>query len=417
MKINKIINIEFFVIIFFIFISLLQLLFIIKTHMFIGDFFPWKVNVPNETIFIAFTSQIFLYFFAYKFYKYFIRDKHFFKANLKLNKRIYIFIDYFFISLLILNIFFFLKGYINTTGTYKVNEFSFIIHIFSIDALFPIYYFLNRGKTNNFFYLLNICIYILFDIFEGNTSIILNVFIYELYFVTNQKIKTKYLFLIPITLIAGIFLYQIVYPLKFAIRNHLNILNIIPIPFIMSSQFLIGRLSSFGNFIAIIQYKNKLLTLFNRILPLNFEILKFIRMQIPSFISTKIFPKSIFFHDIGYVLWILRIGYMPNGVTHPTSLAPTLLGTLYLLFLRNPLELILTVLFTFCVIFYIKIILDTFGNKNVFFPFYFIIIQFINETGTVSGAFGELFFSITSFFLVLLFFKALTSPFLIKKID
>lgn len=401
-------SIELFIIFFWVLMDLIQVLVILHTRILLGDFFPWEVTVSNTTIILLFLSQFLLYLFAYKFYISFIKEKRLIKSNLNLNVQLYKFIDYFFLTLLLLNIVFFISGIIHPAGTYKPSPVSFIIHVVSIDAIFPIYYFLNRGKNNKIIYSTNILVYVLLCIAKGWSGIFLSIFLFELYFRSRKRISLKSLLLLPLLFIGGIFLYQCIYPLKLAMRAQTSILNTEPISFISAAGLLIGRLSQMGNLIAIFQHKLDILTLLNSMYPLNFAILKFIRIQIPSFIAIKLFPYNIFLYGtLGNILWLFKIGYLPIHDTEQCSFGVPLLGASYLLLLRNPIELILFYLFTIFVVFYIKIILDTFRNKDIYFPFFLNLIYFVHEAGEVQVAFGRLFFSLTSFFFVILFAKAI----------
>lgn len=404
-KIKKYVSIEFFVVFLWALADLTQALIIINTHIFSGDFFPWRVTESNAVIIFIFLSQFLLYIFVYKFYISFIKEKRLVKSSLNLNKHLYKFIDYFFLSLLMLNIIFYISGFITVAGSHKFSSLTFIIHLVSIHPIFPIYYFLNRNKNNKIIYATNIILYFLLQIAEGWSGIFFQIFLFELYFRSRQRINFKFLLLLPIFFAGGAFLYQFIYPMKLAIRAHTSIFNIKPISFIVAANLLIGRLSMIGNLTAIFQYKSDILRLLNKMYPLNFEILKFIRAQIPSFIAIKLFPHNIFLYGtIGYILWLFKIGCVEiQGAS--IGFGPTLLGTSYLLLLRNPIELILFYLFTILIIFCIKIILDTFGNKDIYFPFFLNLIYFIHEAGEISMAFGELFFSLTSFFLIILFAK------------
>jgi|GEM_PF-6370838 len=407
-KIKKYISIELFIVFFWALMDLIEVLVILNTHIFTGDFFPWEVTVSNTTIILLFLSQLLIYLSVYKFYILFIKEKRLIKSNLNLNIHLYKFIDYFFLLLLLLNILFFIMGASNVAGSYKPNSISFVLHLISIDAIFPIYYFLNRNRNNKIIYITNILIYFLFQIAKGWSGIILQIFLFELYFRSRQKISYKFLLLLPLLFVGGIFLYQFVFPMKLAIRAHGSILDIKPISFVTAAGLLTGRLSMMGNLIAIFQYKSDILNLLNNFYPLNFEILKFIRIQIPSFIASNLFSYNIFRYGmVGSALWLFKTGQLPmRGVIEVSGDGPTLLGTSYLLFLRNPLELILFYLFTFFVIFYIKIILDTFKSKDIYFPFFISLIYFVHEAGEVA-AFGVLFSSLTTFFAVILFAKAI----------
>lgn len=187
-KIKKYISIELFIVFFWILMDLVQVLLILYTRIFLGDFFPWEITVSNTTIILLFLSQTLLYLFVYKLHISFIRERRLIKSNLNLNIRLYKFIDYFILALLLLNIVFYISNITHTAGVYKHNSVSFIIHLVAIDAIFPIYYFLNRNKNNKIIYATNIIIYFLFQIAKGWSGIILEFFLFELYFRAKQKL-------------------------------------------------------------------------------------------------------------------------------------------------------------------------------------------------------------------------------------
>jgi hypothetical protein len=408
LKFRKNISIELFIIYFWILLDLVQLSFILYNHILVGDFFPWQLTVDNITIIIIFSFQCLLYFLTYKFYIFFIKQKRILKVHINFNKTLYKFIDWFFFLLLILNFIFYLQHISNPVGIYKPNSISFIIHLIDITAIFPFYYFLNRNKGSKILYITNIIVYLIIQIAKGWSGIFLQLFLFELYFRSKGKINLLFFLILPLFFIIGIFIYQYIYPLKLAIRSHSNIsiLTLEPIPFSLATILLIGRLSMIGNLITIFQYKNDILYLLNNIYPWNFEILKFIRNITPSFIASQLFPQSIFLYGtIGNVLWFLKTGNVYELNTTIYGFGPTLLGSSYLLLLRNPMEFILFYLLTIFVIFYIKAILDTFNNKDVYFPFYLILIYFVHEAGETSVAFAKVWFSLTAFFIVILFAK------------
>ncbi|MGC8734947.1 MAG: oligosaccharide repeat unit polymerase [bacterium] len=403
LKIKKQISIELYLILFFIFADFIQAIVIINSGFLIGDFFPLEVRENTEKIIFLFSLQSLLYFLTYKFYLSLIKNRKFLSFYIKIDSNLYVFIDYLIFSLLLLNILFFLFVISNKAGSYNSSNISFILNIISIDAIFPIYYFLNRTNGNRFIYILNTLIYVILTLGKGWTGIIFMIFIFELYFRFKQKVHLKYLLAIPMLIIIGSFLYQLIYPLKIYIRYGTEIE---PISFLESTGLLIGRLSMISNLVAIFQYKSEILSLIDSLYPINFEILKFIRVQVPSFIAKEFFPYEIFeYGTIGSILFLFKIGisYPIEGVA--TGFGSPLLGTLYLLFLRNPIEALLFLLFSLFVIFCIKFLLDLFKCNHIYFPFFFNLIYFIREGGEIVLAFGKIFFSLTVFVIIIILFK------------
>ena len=407
-KIKKQINVELFIILTYIIIDLVQVLVIINTHILVGDFFPWRVQISNIEIILLFLFQCLLYSFIYKIYISFIKKKRLIRSSLNLSMPIYRFIDYLFMLLLLLNIIFEIAHITVPAGKYEQSLISFVIHLIDIGVFFSVYYFLNRNKNNKIIYATNIIIYIFLQLAKGWSGIFLQIFLYELYFRSKGKINLKFILILPLLFVVGTFLYQYIYPLKIALRTGEDIFNIKPITFDISASLLVSRLSMMGNLIAIFQYKNDILQLLNNMYPSNFEILKFIRVLIPSFISIELFPYNIFLYGtLGNILWLFKLGstFVPSNEIY--GFGPTLLGTSYLLLLRNPIELILFYLFTVFVVIYIKILLDSFGSKDIYFPFFLNLVYFVHEAGETQTAFSGEFFSLTSLLFVILLAKAI----------
>lgn len=402
-KVKKYIRVEFFIIIFWIFADLLQLLFILNTHILFGDFFPWEVTLSDMQIILLASLQILSYFLVYKFYFFFIKNKKLTKTYINLDKNIYKFLDYFFSFWVMVNIIYLAIGLTCPAGSYKLSRVTFIIHLLPIDILFVIYYILNRNQNNEIIYITNIILYLVLQLAKGWTGIILKIFFLEMYFRTKQKIHLKFLLLIPIIFISGVVLYQFAYPLKQAIRYGLSIYIL---PFSEAFVLLLNRLSMMGNMLAIFQYHSDILNLLNSFYPMNFEILKFFRAMIPSFIATKIFPLEVtYYGTIGSILWIFKTGVTPLYEQF-IGFGPTLVGTSYLLLLRNPIELILFYLFAILVVFYTKFILDLFRNQDIYFLLFLKLVYFVHEAGELQMAFADMFVGVTSFFFLVLLAKA-----------
>lgn len=214
----------------------------------------------------------------------------------------------------------------------------------------------------------------------------------------------------------GIFLYQHIFPLKKFIRTtgtfNLYFLNYIqPIPFKESAFYLFSRLSCFSNIIATIQYKEEILTAINYIYSSeNFTILKiltFIRDSFGSHMESvlKLIIHSIFAY-LGYSLAVFRSDYIISE-ERVVSFGTPFLSVIYLLLSYNILQFILYIIFLIISVLFIKGLLDTFKDKNVYFVFFLTLMYFAHESGEISVAFFRQIIGYFIFSLILLVFKSI----------
>lgn len=402
MKIPKYISIEFYVLLLYIIFDLVQFLFIINTKIFIGDFFPDYVTVSNYVVINLFIIYIFFYFFVFIFYKNFLKKIRIIKKHIIYDSETSKFVDKFYFILLILNFIIFVVILKQKAGAeYTPHSFTFLLNMLKIDVIFSLYYFLNRNSSKLYF--LNILGTLLLFIAQGWSGILFKVFLYE--FFLRFKNRISIFRMIPLTiiiLVIAILVYSIIYPIKVSIRNEDSII-FKPIPFYEAVFLLFGRLSMFSNVVAIYQYSDSLVNLLNTFFPPHFEILRFFRVMIPSFIALKLFPESINY-GIGYILWSFHVNFSGEGIF---GFGPSLMGTLYLLFNKDILEVILYILAIFCVIIYLKCILDVFNKKILYFPFLLNLLYFVRESGELWLPFSNMVVSWTLFILIVIMYKNL----------
>jgi hypothetical protein len=326
-------------------------------------------------------------------------------------------IDYYFLILLLINIILFIKGFVTPAEVHKISNLKSIFNnTFAISIIFPIYYFLNRGKGNKILYFLNILLYALFSLAQGWSGIFFFIFIYELYFRSEQKINFKYILFTFVALCGGIFLYQYIFTLKIAFRitgtfNLYNLYNIQPISFEKSIFYIFSRLSCFSNIIATIQYKEEILTAINYIYSSeNFTILKiltFIRDSFGSHMESvlKLIIHSIFAY-LGYSLAMFKSDYIISE-ERVVSFGTPFLSVIYLLLSYNILQFILYIIFLIISVLFIKGLLDTFKDKDVYFVFFLTLMYFAHESGEISVAFFRQIIGYFIFSLILLVFKSI----------
>lgn len=402
MRLKKYISVESCIFFYYISFDFLQTIFLLKFRIFVGDFFPWEITLPCYKIWLIFLLNIGLYLIFFKLlFLNFIKPKRIFKKHIHFDTSLLKFIDWFFLFWIILRLLYVFIGGIKA-GFVKYPIWSFIILV--SDTLFPFYYILNRAKAK-FLYFLNISLYVISTIFQGWIGNLLLVAILELY-IRKEKVHLIYLFSLPLVLLLGILFYQYVYPLKIAIRSGTNILDIKPISFEQSAYLLIGRLSMMGNLLAIIQYSQDILDILNTVLPNYFTIFKII----PFFIYKELFPSYINLKgDIGNVLWIYKVGYetSKNLILNSQicSFGLPFLGTIWILFLRNPIE---ALLFIFEFLFYfliLKMCLDILNCKKLYFPLFLYLMYFVREGSTLFST--SYIFSLLTFLFTIVFIKNL----------
>jgi len=114
----------------------------------------------------------------------------------------------------------------------------------------------------------------------------------------------------------------------------------------------------------------------------------------------KLIIHSIFAY-LGYPLAVFRSDYIISE-ERVVSFGTPFLSVIYLLLSYNILQFILYIIFLIISVLFIKGLLDTFKDKNVYFVFFLTLMYFAHESGEISVAFfrqiiGYFFFDFISF--------------------
>ena len=408
-RIRNYISVEFFIVLLYLILDLVQVLILISFRTFTGDFFPFEVGLSNKTIWFLFFIQVIIYIITFKFYSKFIKRRYLINVTIGLNKNLYKAIDYYFLIILLIYIMLFLSGHITPAEAHRVDIINSIIsNTIPLGTIWQIYFFLNRGKGNKMLYFFNNMLFTFFSLATGWTGFLFYIFVFELYFRCKQKIELKYFLFTPIAFLFGAFLYQYIYPFKETIRTGAAInLNIQPIPFEISTSYLLSRLSVFSNIVAAVQYKEKILIALNYIYDSeNFLILRIFNLTCDSsWISNalKLMVHSVFTY-LGYASAVFKDGYVISS-EHVVSFGSPFLSVAYLLLSYNILQFILYILVLVSAVLFIKGIFDIFKDRNVYFIFFLNLIYFVHESGEISIAFFRQVIAYFIFFLILLLLK------------
>jgi len=394
-----VISLEFYLILLFIFFSSLQLLFLIYTRCYIGDFFLDTVKVSSIEIIGLYFFYISTLIFFWIFYKKFLIKLKLRNKYIKYDCSTKKFIDKFYFGLLILNFFItFLFG-IKANSKYTPHSLTFIINVYKIDILFSFYYFLNRSK--NKLYIVNIVGTIFLELIQGWTGILFKAFIFELYFRLRGKVKiAKIISLTLLITTTSILAYSLLYPIREAIRHQNSDLK--PLSLELSATFLLGRFSMFSNFVYIYQNSEILTKISTKQLPFSFEEVRFFRIITPSFIGQYIYPEYANY-GIGNILCLYRYNfYLENSC----GFAPSLAGVLLILYKRNFAELIFYLVFSLFILSILAFIINLFNNRRIlYFPFFFYITYFAYESGEMFVPFANMLVTLFAFLLTILIYK------------
>ena len=182
------------------------------------------------------------------------------KSNVYISQRTYIVyvnkknFDYFFTIDLAFNFVLFFKYGVGSSVNSGTSSLTFLTSIFSVRALFPFYYIIQRGKRMHF--IVNILLFASLRLLQGWTGFLLSIVIIEVClffkdkFFSIKKIVLSWLGSLGLILCGG-WIYSLLYPLKFYIRFNQSELHFISLK--EGVLALLNRLSFFSQAIASIQ--------------------------------------------------------------------------------------------------------------------------------------------------------------------
>lgn len=378
---KKEISTEFFVLSFFFYYDFMQLIFILATGYYVGDFVGWECNLTKTQIFFVFFLKLFIFLMAYLLYNK-SKERRFKLRSITYNRKVHFYLDVFLFVYLLLNLLIIILT--NTKAGFVVSNFyTFIIHILPLRFLFIFYYVLNRNDGNRIIFFVNVLLFTFNNVIQGFIGFALYLLFAEI-FMRKERLPISYLLFIPLSSIILSFIYMFLYPLKLSIRTGESI-DLYKIGLTEAFVLLIGRMSSLANSYVIIQYIDDILNLVS-FLPDYFSLLRAIRVIIPGWIAKHIFSEEIVYYSYTYILWIFSLD-LPITIIKDEGISInyqiSFLGLIYLLFKKSWVELFSYILVVTFLLFLIKLFLDFLNCRKVYFSFWLIVVYFINESSTL----------------------------------
>lgn len=334
------------------------------------------------------------------------KNKQFKLKFISFNRKLYIYLDLFLFVYLFSN---FLVIFLTNmrAGIAISTYYTFIIRLLPIQFLFVFYYVLNRNNGYRIFFLLNLLIYIFCNLLQGYVGSFLYLFFVEL-FMRKEKLPAFYLLFIPLSFIPLSLIYMFLFPFKLSLRTGESF-DLYKIGFTEAFLLLIGRISLLANSFVIIQHIKDILSLIN-FLPDYFSLLRAIRVIIPGWLAKDIFPEEIVYYGYAYLLWIFHTGLPITFITDEgkaISYGIGLIGITYLLVKKSWIEFFFYVLVVIFLIFLIKLFLDLFKYKKLYFPFWLLLLYFINESASLETL-SWFTFGLFNFLFLIIFLSSLS---------
>lgn len=259
-------------------------LYIMTSHIYLSDLSYYKipVNLPNLFICFIYMKGLAWYFLGIYLCLLIHNRKYITRITFSYKRRT---LELALIIFFLLQILFAYKFKIGAAGGHSGNKFSALMNLINIEAFFPIYYFLYRDKINIRFYIV-IILYITLKVVQGWSGFILNLFFIEAFYrIYKGKIGIKFILIIPIVILFGGLVYQIMYPVKIFMRTG----SFETITYIEALIKLITRLSCFSNCCAAYEFSANILR-YNEVLNVpHGDILYFFNAITPSSLYDKSF--------------------------------------------------------------------------------------------------------------------------------
>lgn len=229
----------------YLFAHFILLIYMLKTHLYAGDFYDQNIPIllPDINLILFFIITVWGYVCFYWFYIKTSAIKIRIKYKFKINKNRF---DIFYAVLLIIQTFFVINTGVGRVFSETTNKLSPIFSLLNVDCIFGIYYFTCRRKKT--LYVFNIVLFVINNLVRGWSMVFLTLFFYELYFRAKKgAIKNVacglWMSISPILILGGGFLYKIIFPLKQYIRMGYSS----TIPFTEAVIKLVNRISFFSS--------------------------------------------------------------------------------------------------------------------------------------------------------------------------
>lgn len=329
----------FIYIIFTIIPILVNALWIIILKEFRGEFQYSNIQVELTSETVLFILLLCILFFIFSCIVFFISNKkrvHFStKYIIDVNRKR---LEYYILIMILVNfVLYVTTGIGKAGGAYIQKSYTFLIYLWNYDFFFWVYYYRYALDRNKKYYFI-VLIFCLFQLVQGWTAFVFNVFLCEIFIRTkDKKNQVKLLLLVPFFFIAGGLAYTVLFPLKFYIRTGtmrwISVLD----GFLRLSE----RLSFFSYSSVAVQNADDIIKLYYNFNTEYTEAMSFFSPWVPSFIL-KVKSMRLFNN-------LVMLSAYPNfGTNSSAGVGPAYLYLLYKLgFEHLLLFFILALLWTF----------------------------------------------------------------------
>lgn len=239
-----------------------------------------KVTLGNETVLFILTLFLLLFTILCIFYFLFNKKRITFSPNYTIDvnrKRLELYIT----LMILINFILYIKtGIGKAGGAYVQKSYTFLIYFWNYDFFFWVYYYRYALSRNKKYYFI-VFLFCLFQLVQGWTAFVFNVFLCELFIRSrDKKNHLKLLLMVPLFFIGGGLLYTILFPLKFWIRTgSMKWISVLD-GFLRLSE----RLSFFSYSAVAVQNSNEIIDLYNQYNTEFAEAMSFFSPWVPSFI-------------------------------------------------------------------------------------------------------------------------------------
>lgn len=165
-------------------------------------------------------------------------------------------------------------------GAYQQKSWTFLIYFWNYDFFFWCYYY-HYAKDRNKKYYFIVILFCLFQLVQGWTAFVFNIFLSEIFIrCDSKKFSLKAVLITPLFFLGGSLLYTLLFPLKFWIRTG----NLKWITFLDGILRLSERLSFFSYSAVAVQNQDTILSLFYNYNSIYGEAMSFFYPWVPSFL-------------------------------------------------------------------------------------------------------------------------------------
>ncbi|RFU93817.1 hypothetical protein DYP60_12945 [Sphaerochaeta halotolerans] len=269
---------------FYVIVHVITAYYLLKADEYVGEAYSvGKINISGLLIVVILLMTILGYYIINNLYKKSNKIRSKFSIRFSTNK-----LHSFYFMMLLLSLYLFFDASIGSAVNAGESKLSFLVGIFSVRALFPIYYVVERKKDWRF--VVNVLFYCTLRLLQGWTGFLLDIAIMEVLIrlkdtkLTNSKIIVSVIAPIALLFSAGL-AYSVLYPIKNYIRFDQSSIRFLP--FLDGLSAIINRVSFFSQSIASIQTASITKAIYAAQSIILGEIKSIFRPLVPSFLMDK----------------------------------------------------------------------------------------------------------------------------------